>query len=89
MAEAQAGRSKRRLVLRSATLARRAGRRLDSLRKWITGVEARSHHNKATCALANKLARIYYTCLRDGTPFGQPIMRSNKKLERTAFAIAT
>ena len=77
-----------RAVMRSATLARRAGRRLDGLREWITAVEARSHHNKATCALANKLARICYACLRDSTPFGQPVSRPNKKLERTAFAIA-
>ena len=77
-----------RAVLRSATVARQAGRRLDGLREWITRVEARSNHNKAACALANKLARICYACLRDGAPFGQPIERLNKKLERTAFAIA-
>lgn len=77
-----------RAVLRSATLARQAGRHLDDLRQWITGVEARSNHNKAACALANKLARICYACLRDGTPFGEPVIRPNKKLERTAFAIA-
>lgn len=77
-----------RAVLRSATLARRAGRRLDGLREWVAGIEARSNHNKAACALANKLARICYACLRDGTPFGQPLARPNKKLERTAFALA-
>lgn len=77
-----------RAVLRSATLARQAGRRLDGLRQWITGIEARSNHNKAACALANKLARICYACLRDGRPFGAPMLRPNKKLERTAFAIA-
>lgn len=78
-----------RAVLRSATVARQAGRRLDGLREWITRVEARSNHNKAACALANKLARICYACLRDGTPFGQPVERFNKKLERSAFATAT
>ncbi len=77
-----------RAVLRSATLARQAGRRLDGLREWITKVEARSNHNKAACAMANKLARICYACLRDGTPFGAPVVRPNKKLERTAFATA-
>ncbi|WP_246262289.1 hypothetical protein [Aromatoleum evansii] len=40
------------------------------------------------CALANKLARICYACLRDGTPFGEPQPRPMKKLERTAFAVA-
>src|SRR5574338_115114 len=70
-----------RAVLRSATLARQAGRRLDALRAWITTVEARSNHNKAACALANKLARICYACLRDGKPFGEPQPRPMKKLE--------
>lgn len=77
-----------RAVLRGATLARQAGRPLDGLRTWITEVEARSHHNKAACALANKLARICYACLRDGTFFDAPIARPSKKLERTAFAVA-
>ena len=33
---------------------------------------ARSNHNKATCALANKLARICYATLRDGDPTASP-----------------
>lgn len=77
-----------RAVLRSATLARQAGRQLDGLRTWITQVEARSNHNKAACALANKVARICYACLRDGTLFDAPAARPAKKLERTAFAVA-
>lgn len=77
-----------RAVLRSATLARQAGRTLDGLRTWVTNVEARSNHNKAACAMANKLARICYACLRDGTFFDAPAARPDKKLERTAFAIA-
>lgn len=77
-----------RAVLRSATLARQAARQLDGLRQWITEVEARSNHNKAACAMANKLARICYACLRAGTFFDAPVARPNKKLERTAFAIA-
>lgn len=77
-----------RAVLRSATLALQAGRRLDGLRTWITAVQARSNHNKAACALANKLARICYACLRDGTPYGQPVTRPERKINRTAFAIA-
>jgi transposase len=47
-----------RSVLRAATLARRQGRKLDRLRTWALEVQDRSNHNKATCALANKLARI-------------------------------
>jgi len=77
-----------RAVLRSATLARQAARPLDGLRQWITNVEARSNHNKAACALANKLARICYACLRDGTFFDVPVARPQKKFERTAFATA-
>jgi transposase len=47
-----------RSVLRAATVARRAGRQVDRLRTWALEVQGRSNHNKATCALANKLARI-------------------------------
>jgi transposase len=47
-----------RSVLRSASVARRAGRNVDRLRGWALQVQARTNHNKATCALANKLARI-------------------------------
>jgi len=47
-----------RSALRTATVARRAGRKLDRLRSWALELQARSNHNKATCALANKLARI-------------------------------
>jgi transposase len=47
-----------RSVLRAATVARRSGRNLDRLRSWALEVQARTNHNKATCALANKLARI-------------------------------
>jgi transposase len=47
-----------RSVLRAATVARRTGRDVDRLRSWALEVQARTNHNKATCALANKLARI-------------------------------
>jgi transposase len=47
-----------RSVLRAATVARRAGRKVDRLRSWALAVQDRTNHNKATCALANKLARI-------------------------------
>ena len=74
-----------RSVLRAATVAQRAGRPPDSLRQWALAVQARSNHNKATCALANKLARICYAALRDQAPFtGERLQR---KLARQAFAM--
>jgi transposase len=77
-----------RSVLRAATVSKQAGRPLDELRAWAVAVQERTHHNKATCALANKLARICYATLRDGTPYGQPAPRQRHKIERTAFAVA-
>jgi transposase len=47
-----------RSILRSATVARRVGRQIDRLKTWALAVQARTNHNKAACALANKLARI-------------------------------
>ena len=48
-------------------------------------MQGRSNHNKATCALANKLARICYATLRDHEPYGAA--RLNKKIARAAFAL--
>ena len=78
-----------RAVLRAAELARRSGRPLDGLRTWATEIQARAHHNKAACALANKLARVCYAVLRDHIPYGNPPSRQEKKLTITTFAIAT
>lgn len=75
-----------RSVLRAATVGRRAGRSLDGLRTWGLAVQERTNHNKATCAVANKLARICYATLRDGEPYGTPGLAH--KLNRSAFAIA-
>jgi transposase len=47
-----------RAVLRAAIVAKRAGRSLDRLKAWALEVQHRTNHNKAACALANKLARI-------------------------------
>ena len=77
-----------RSVLRAATVARRAGKKIDGLRTWATTVEGRTNHNKAACALANKLARICYSTLRDATPYGLPAPRQQRKIEREAFAVA-
>ncbi len=65
---------------------RNAGRSVDGLRQWALALQQRTNHNKATCALANKLARICYACLRDGTPYGQ-VRRLEKKIARTASPI--
>ncbi|HZX31068.1 MAG TPA: IS110 family transposase [Rhodocyclaceae bacterium] len=78
-----------RVLLRGADSAKRAGRPLDALRSWATAVQSRSHHNKAVCALANKLARVCYAVLRDHMSYGNPQSRQDKKLNRQAFAIAT
>ena len=47
-----------RALLRAAAVARRVGRPLDRLKAWALEVQSRTNHNKAACALANKLARI-------------------------------
>ena len=75
-----------RSVLRAATVAQRCGKPLDPLRTWALTVQSRSNHNKATCALANKLARICYATLRDQEPFERT--RLTRKIERTAYATA-
>lgn len=76
-----------RAVLRAAHLAERAGRPRDSLRSWALQVEGRTNHNKAACALANKLARICYATLRDETPYGQPSRRQARKIADTSFVV--
>jgi transposase len=47
-----------RSILRAAVVAQRAGRQIDRLKQWALQVQARTNHNKAACALANKMARI-------------------------------
>jgi transposase len=42
---------------------------LDSLRAWALRTEQRRGHNKATVALANKLARIVWAVWKSDTPF--------------------
>jgi transposase len=58
-----------RAVLNAATAAKRAGKQLDPLRAWALNIAQRSHHNKATCALANKLARICFAVMRSHEPY--------------------
>jgi hypothetical protein len=73
-----------RSVLRAATVADRAGRPLDDLRRWALNIQRRTHHNKAACALANKLARICFAVLRDDIDYGTA--RVNRKLARATYA---
>jgi transposase len=74
-----------RSVLRAATVASQRGRPLDALRTWALNVQSRTHHNRATCALANKLARICYAVLRDGQDYGSA--RVDRKLQRETYAL--
>ena len=61
-----------RSVLRAATVAKTKGIELTGVRHWVLELQARSNHNKAACALANKMARICYAVLRDQTPLVSP-----------------
>ena len=44
------------------------------------------NHNKATCALTNKLARICYATLRDKAPYGEPA-NLHHKIDRESFVM--
>jgi transposase len=77
-----------RSVLRAASAAAAQGKPLEGLRAWAYELQRRSNPNKAACALANKLARIAYACLRDHVPFGQPA-NVNRKIERQSFTMPT
>ena len=72
-----------RSVLRAAAVASKCGKPLDALRSWALALQSRSNHNKATCALANKLARICFATLRDREPFEK--LRLLKKLDRQSY----
>ncbi len=75
-----------RSVLRAAAVARGKGRQVLGVRRWALEVQGRTNHNKAACALANKLARICYATLRDKEKFDEA-QSLNKKLGRQAFAM--
>jgi transposase len=49
-------------------------------------VQGRSNHNKAACALANKLARICYATLRDKEKFDEAA-QIQRKVNRDSFAM--
>ncbi len=75
-----------RSVLRAAKVAEGAGREVTGVRRWALEVQSRTNHNKAACALANKMARICYATLRDKEPFGEGI-RLAKKINRESFVM--
>ena len=58
-----------RSVLQAAARARSRGRDCQGLQRWALSLAERTHHNKATCAVANKLARICFATLRARQPF--------------------
>ncbi|HEX5048873.1 MAG TPA: IS110 family transposase [Gammaproteobacteria bacterium] len=58
-----------RSVLAAAQRKQRAGQPLDGLRRWALATAQRRGHNKATVALANKLARIIWATWRHERPF--------------------
>jgi len=58
-----------RAVLLRAGQMQRAGQALNALQRWALALKERTHHNKATCALANKLARIAWATWMHGTVF--------------------
>ena len=75
-----------RSVLRAAKVAEGCGKEVCGVRRWALDVQARGNHNKAACALANKLARICYATLRDKAPFEES-QRLNKKINRESFVM--
>jgi len=58
-----------RAVLNASLSAARRGRTLDRLRSWALRTERRCGYNKATVALANKLARIVWATWKYQRPF--------------------
>jgi transposase len=58
-----------RSVLIAARAAQRRGSSVDRLRSWAIDLQERRGHNKATVALANKLARIVWATWRHDRDF--------------------
>ncbi len=58
-----------RAVLNAAMATDKHGRSLDRLRAWAVATERRCGYNKATVALANKLARIAWATWKHQRPF--------------------
>lgn len=77
-----------RSVLRAASVAVEKGKTIAGVRQWALQVQSRANHNKAACALANKLARICYATLRDHEAFDEAAAL-NRKTARQSFAMPT
>jgi transposase len=75
-----------RSVLRAAKVATASGKEVCGVRRWALEVQGIANHNKAACALANKLARICYATLRDKTTFDEN-SRLSRKVHRQAFVM--
>ena len=59
-----------RSALLAAMAQDRTGKKpLTRLQRWAVDLAARVGHNKAACALANKLARIAFAVVRQGRTF--------------------
>ncbi len=58
-----------RAVLQAAQMKQRRGQALDPLQQWALSVQDRQGHNKAACALANKLARRLWSMEHHGKTF--------------------
>lgn len=58
-----------RSMLLHAGRMQRLGQELNYLQRWVLDLKARTNHNKATSALANKLARIAWATWRYGREF--------------------
>ncbi len=58
-----------RAVLQAARIKQRRGQTLDPLQAWALSVQDRQGHNKAACALANKLARRLWAMEHHGQAF--------------------
>ena len=58
-----------RAVLQHARRARRCGKPTDRLRTWALDCEDRRGHNKATVALANRIARIVWATWKHDRPY--------------------
>ena len=58
-----------RAVLSRAKQLANQGKPLNQLQSWALALEQRAGHNKATCALANKIARICWAVWMNGRPF--------------------
>lgn len=73
-------------MLRAATAAVAKGKLLTPLREWAIGVQVRTNHNKATCALANKLARVCFATLRDQVTYDDSAT-VQRKMQRQSFVM--